>query len=53
MITEGEVNDLEGCYLFYDTVKSKLVRSGRVCGSDNSYPQQTFGIRTTEHAKEK
>ena len=49
---KGEVKDLEGCYMFYDTVKSKWVQNGKTCGSDTSEPQQTFGVRITEHTKD-
>ena len=33
-------------------VKSKRVRNGKTCCSNTSDPQQTLGVRTTEHAKD-
>ena len=33
-------------------VKSKRVRSGKICCSDTSDPQRAFGVRTTEHTKD-
>jgi len=37
---------LQGCYLHFDGVKSKWIRSGKVCGT-----KRNFGTRQMEHEK--
>jgi len=49
-ITET-LGDIEGCYLHYDRVKSKWIRSGKACGSNTSQPKRTCIYRQGEHRK--
>ena len=42
---------LEGYYLYFHGVKSKWIRSGKVCGSMSSATHRNFGTRKLEHEK--
>ena len=44
-------SDLEGCYLYYDQIHHKWIRSGKAVGSRSSNPRRTFGCRHQEHKK--
>ena len=52
MIVEGEVNELEGCYLHYNRIRHVWIRSGKVVGSSqsNGETSRNFKIRQDEHA---
>ena len=43
---------MEGCYLRYDTVKSKWIRSGNTYRFNESELQCTFKVPTNEHARD-
>ena len=42
---------LEGCYLHFDGVKLKWIRSGKLCGSMSSVTKRNFRTRHLEHEK--
>ena len=48
---EGGLLSLEECYIHCNTMKSKLIRSGKIRGSNTSDLQQTFSVWYANHAK--
>ena len=47
MRVESKVILLKWWYLYYNTVKSKWICTGKICGSDTLDPQRTFKVRYT------
>ena len=47
-----DAKDLEGCYLYWDTIGKKFIRSGKVTGGKKGTQKgRTFEVRNKEHEK--